>query len=57
VLPVNDEIQRIIMSGGNATDIADAAEKAGVWDLRRSALEKVKNGLTGLEEVNRVTIE
>jgi type IV pilus assembly protein PilB len=57
VLPVTDEIQRIIMSGGNATDIADAAAKEGVWDLRRSALEKVKNGITSLEEVNRVTTE
>ncbi|MGI9292045.1 MAG: type IV-A pilus assembly ATPase PilB [Gammaproteobacteria bacterium] len=57
VLPVTDEIQRIIMSGGNATDIADAAAKEGVWDLRRAALEKVKNGLISLEEVNRVTIE
>jgi type IV pilus assembly protein PilB len=57
VLPVTEEIQRIIMSGGNAKDIADAAAKEGVWDLRRSALEKVKNGITSLIEVNRVTTE
>ena len=52
-----DEIARIIMSGGNATDIADQAAKDGVWDLRRAALEKVKNGITSLTEVNRVTVD
>jgi len=57
VMPVSDATSRIIMSGGNATDIADQAEKEGIWDLRRSALEKVKNGVTSLEEVNRVTID
>jgi type IV pilus assembly protein PilC len=31
--------------------------KEGVWDLRRAGLEKVKNGLTSLEEVNSVTSE
>ncbi len=57
VLPVTDEIGRIIMEGGNAISIGDAARKMGVWDLRRSGLEKVKQGMTSLEEVNSVTIE
>ncbi len=57
VMPVNDAIGRIIMEGGNAIDIADQAEKDGVWDLRRSGLEKVKAGLTSLEEINSVTVE
>jgi type IV pilus assembly protein PilB len=57
VMEVSEEISRIIMTGGNATDIAHQAEKEGVWDLRRSGLEKVRNGLTSLEEVNSVTIE
>jgi type IV pilus assembly protein PilB len=57
VMPVTDTIGRIIMEGGNAIDIADQAAKEGVWDLRRSGLEKVKQGLTSLEEVNSVTIE
>jgi type IV pilus assembly protein PilB len=57
VMPVSDTIGRIIMEGGNAIDIADQAAKEGVWDLRRSGLEKVKQGLTSLEEVNSVTIE
>jgi type IV pilus assembly protein PilB len=57
VMPVTDTIGRIIMEGGNAISISDQAVKAGIWDLRRAGLEKVKNGLTSLEEVNSVTIE
>ncbi|HEX4051315.1 MAG TPA: type IV-A pilus assembly ATPase PilB [Steroidobacteraceae bacterium] len=57
VLEVSDEIGRIIMAGGNAIDITDQAVKEGVWDLRRAGLEKVKAGLTSLEEINSVTIE
>src|SRR5580698_3480449 len=57
VMEVSEDIQRIIMGGGNAMDIAAEAAREGVWDLRRSGLEKVRNGLTSLEEVNSVTIE
>ena len=57
VLPVTESIARIILAGGSAVDISDQAAKEGVWDLRRSGLEKVKAGLTSLEEVNSVTIE
>jgi type IV pilus assembly protein PilB len=57
VLPVTETIARIILAAGSAVDIAEQAEKEGVWDLRRSGLEKVKAGLTSLEEVNSVTIE
>ncbi|MFO1510858.1 MAG: type IV-A pilus assembly ATPase PilB [Steroidobacteraceae bacterium] len=57
VLPVTEEIGRIIMEGGSAIDIGDAAKRMGVWDLRRSGLEKVRQGMTSLEEINSVTIE
>ena len=57
VMPVTEAIARIIMEGGNATQIADQASAEGVWDLRRSALQKVKDGITSLEEINRVTID
>jgi type IV pilus assembly protein PilB len=57
VLPVTDAIARIILALGSAVDIADQAAKEGVWDLRRAGLEKVKSGLTSLEEVNSVTTE
>ena len=57
VMEVTEAIGRIIMAGGNAIDIADQATKEGVWDLRRSGLEKVKAGMTSLAEINSVTIE
>jgi type IV pilus assembly protein PilB len=57
VMPVTEALGRIIMEGGNAIDIADQASKEGVWDLRRSGLEKVRQGMTSLDEVNSVTIE
>ena len=57
VLPISDAIERIIMEGGSSIQIAEQAAKDGVVDLRRSGLQKVKDGITGLEEINRVTIE
>ena len=57
VLPVTEAITRIILAGGSAVEIGEQAAKEGVWDLRRAALEKVRNGLTSLEEVNSVTVE
>ena len=57
VMPVTEDIGRIIMAGGNAIEINDAAKKNGVWDLRRSGLSKVSAGLTSLEEINSVTID
>jgi type IV pilus assembly protein PilB len=55
VLPVSEEIGRIIMSNGNALDVADQAKKEGISDLRESAIKKVISGVTSLEEINRVT--
>jgi type IV pilus assembly protein PilB len=55
VMPITEEIQRIIMSNGNSIDIADQARREGVRDLRQSALIKVKQGITSLEEVEATT--
>ena len=57
VMPITDEIQRIILRDGSALDIAQQATKEGVDSLRRSGLRKVKLGLTSLEEVLAVTNE
>ncbi len=57
VMPVSEEIQRIILQEGNAVDIAAQSAAEGIWDLRRSGLEKVKAGLTSLDEVNQCTVE
>lgn len=55
VVRITPEISRIIMEGGNAIEIADAAKSAGFNNLRISALRKAAIGLTSLEEANRVT--
>jgi type IV pilus assembly protein PilB len=57
VMEVSEIMGRIIMEGGNAMQIADQARKEGVVDLRRAGLNKVKEGVTSLIEINRVTIE
>ena len=57
VLPVTDAIGRIILEGGSAPHIAEEARKTGVWDLRTAGLKKVMDGMTTLEEVNRVTVD
>jgi type IV pilus assembly protein PilB len=57
VMPVSEEIGRIIMEGGNAMQIKEQAVREGIWGLRQSALKKVRDGLTSLEEVNRVTVD
>jgi len=57
VMPVSEEIQKIILQDGNAVDIAAQSAAEGIWDLRRSGLEKVKAGITSLDEVNQCTVE
>jgi len=57
VMPVSEEMGRIIMEGGNSMQLAEQAKKEGIPDLRQSGLLKVKNGITSLDELNRVTKE
>ena len=55
VMPISEEMGRLIMAGGNAIELADQAKKEGIADLRESGLKKVRAGIIGLEELNRVT--
>jgi type IV pilus assembly protein PilB len=55
VMPVSEDMGRIIMEGGNAMQLADQAKKEGIADLRESGLKKARSGVTSLEEINRVT--
>ncbi|NIN35750.1 MAG: type IV-A pilus assembly ATPase PilB, partial [Gammaproteobacteria bacterium] len=57
VMAISDELKRLIIESANAVQLADQAATEGVWDLRKSGLQKVINGVTSLSEVNRVTIE
>ncbi len=55
VMPVSDTMGRMIMEGCNSMQLADQADEEGVPDLRKSGLKKVLQGVTSLEEINRVT--
>ena len=55
VMPITDDISRIILAKSDAIAIADQARKEGILDLRQSALHKVAMGITDLIEINRVT--
>ncbi|MFT6655081.1 MAG: type IV pilus assembly protein PilB [Marinomonas primoryensis] len=57
VVKLTDAISRIIMEDGNSIEISDAARQEGFDDLRTSALKKVAQGITSLEEANRVTTD
>ena len=55
VMPMTSEIGTIVMSGGSTADIEQQARSAGVKSMRASGLDKVRRGITSLEEVERVT--
>ncbi|WP_375575604.1 type IV-A pilus assembly ATPase PilB [Paracidovorax oryzae] len=57
VMPISEEIQRIILRDGSALEIAEQAKAEGVRSLRESGLHKARLGLTSLEEVLAVTNE
>ncbi|MEK9950814.1 MAG: type IV-A pilus assembly ATPase PilB [Curvibacter sp.] len=57
VMPISEEMQRIILRDGSALEIAEQAQAEGVRNLRQSGLHKIKQGLTSLEEVLAVTNE
>jgi type IV pilus assembly protein PilB len=57
VMPISEEIQRLILAEGTAIDLAAQAHREGVRDLRQSGLVKVRGGMTTLEEVISVTNE
>jgi type IV pilus assembly protein PilB len=57
VMPITEEIQKIILGSGSSMDIAEQAQREGVRDLRQSGLIKVRNGFTTLEELISVTNE
>lgn len=55
VMPISEEMQRLILSGATSLDLEKQAKAEGVRDLRESGLLKVKQGMTSLEEVLNTT--
>lgn len=55
VLPISEKMRALILSGGNAMQMAELAKSEGINDLRASGLLKIRQGITSLEEIDRVT--
>jgi type IV pilus assembly protein PilB len=55
VMPITEEINNIILSGGDVIQLSAQAARDGVTSLRQSGLKKMKAGITSLEEIERVT--
>lgn len=55
VMPISQRMADIIMENGNSLDIANQAQREGIYNLRQSGLIKAAAGVTSLAEVNRVT--
>ena len=57
VMPISEKMRALILSGGNAMEMAELSKSEGINDLRASGLEKIRQGITSLEEINRITEE
>ncbi len=57
VMPLTEGICRLVIKGATSEEIAEQEERDGTLSLRKAGLEKVKSGLTSIEEINRVTSE
>jgi type IV pilus assembly protein PilB len=57
VMPISDPMKRLIIEGANAVQLADQADLDKVPNIRVSGLKKAKDGVTSLQEINRVTVE
>ena len=57
VMPISEEMGKMIMAGGNSIELAEQAQREGIRDLHQSGLWKVKQGILSLEELNRVVTE
>ena len=57
VMPISEEMGKMIMAGGNSIELAEQAKREGISDLHQSGLLKVKQGILSLEELNRVVTE
>jgi type IV pilus assembly protein PilB len=57
VMTLSEKMRALILEGGNAMQLGELAKSEGINDLRASGLNKVRMGITSLEEIDRVTKE
>ena len=56
-MTLSEQMRALILEGGNALQLAELAKSEGINDLRASGLNKIRMGITSLEEIDRVTKE
>jgi type II secretory ATPase GspE/PulE/Tfp pilus assembly ATPase PilB-like protein len=57
MMDVNDEVRQLIMKGDDAGVLTRAARRNGMLSLREDGWQKIRDGVTTVEEVMRVTQE
>jgi type IV pilus assembly protein PilB len=57
VMPISEAMRALILNGGNAMEMAELSKGEGINDLRASGLDKIRQGITSLEEIDRITEE
>ena len=55
VMPVSEIMEELIIKGGLTTELEEQSALEGVLTLRESGLKKVADGITSIEEINRIT--
>ena len=55
VMPLSESMRKLILEGGNTLQLAEQSRADGINDLRESGLDKIRQGITSLEEIDRVT--
>jgi len=55
MMTLSDPMRALILEGGNAMQLAQLAKSEGINDLRSSGLNKIRMGITSLEEIDRIT--
>lgn len=57
ILPMSKPLEQLVMTGANSRELLQCAQKEGMITMYQSGLEKTKQGITSIEEVNRITID
>lgn len=55
IMPISSAMEKLVMEGGNSLELEEQSRKEGILTLREAGLNKVRAGITSLEDINRVT--
>ncbi len=55
IMPISSAMEKLVMEGGNSLQLEQQSKNEGILTLREAGLNKIRAGVTSLEEINRVT--